>query len=394
MAGPTFTPLALVLVIIAALGHLPRCSPFRPISVQFNLPKATFPSKTLLSMAFLDPISYSRTEFITSAILTNQIPRSSKVVLQIGTEDPRCVYYLPRSVSEILCHPTYSAEKGKLPFRARRQLDQAKERRGQMEATEIKAIELEAEDGIATKKGGMLYGVESDTVDVVVWTQIADEMKKFYEKGGRGEDKVGPSDWFEYALKDVNRVLKEGGRVVFIEREEVEDLMGTGRKIGFVDALRAIRMDDTFKMFGPNEDEGEEGDDQKPIEEIDLGTYASLDVAFDKVDFCPAPHIAGVAIKRSSNPDEDLAEKGGQGREMNIQERMLYEKRTADAELAFEAFERGRRKGRRKGERAEEKKEEAEQTGKWARGSERKPEKEQLDPIKKLRNFVSEGKDS
>lgn len=227
-----------------------------------------------------------------------------------------------------------------------------------------------------------------------VWTQIADEMKKFYEKGGRGEDKVGPSDWFEYALKDVNRVLKEGGRVVFIEREEVEDLMGTGRKIGFVDALRAIRMDDTFKMFGPNEDEGEEGDDQKPIEEIDLGTYASLDVAFDKVDFCPAPHIAGVAIKRSSNPDEDLAEKGGQGREMNIQERMLYEKRTADAELAFEAFERGRRKGRRKGERAEEKKEEAEQTGKWARGSERKPEKEQLDPIKKLRNFVSEGKDS
>jgi len=83
----------------------------------------------------------------------------------------RCVYYLPRSVSEILCHPTYSAEKGKLPFRARRQLDQAKERRGQMEATEIKAIELEAEDGIATKKGGMLYGVESDTVDVVGKTE-------------------------------------------------------------------------------------------------------------------------------------------------------------------------------------------------------------------------------
>ena len=28
--------------------------------------------------------------------------------------------------------------------------------------------------------------------------------------------------------------------------------------------------------------------------------YSSLDVAFDKVDLCPMPHVAGVAIKRSA----------------------------------------------------------------------------------------------
>ena len=100
---------------------------------------------------------------------------------------PRCVYYVPRSVKRILCHPTYCASKGKLPFRARRQLDQAKERRGQMEGTEIVPLELESYDGVATKAGGMLAGVESGSVDVVVWSQISDEMKKFYgERGGGG----------------------------------------------------------------------------------------------------------------------------------------------------------------------------------------------------------------
>ena len=176
---------------------------------------------------------------------------------------PRCVYYVPRSVKRILCHPTYCASKGKLPFRARRQLDQAKERRGQMEGTEIVPLELESYDGVATKAGGMLAGVESGSVYVVVWSQISDEMKKFYGERGGGGDRVGASDWFEYAVKDVSRVLKDGGRVVFVERQDIDDLFGSGRKVGFVDGLRALRMDCTFKMFGPNEDEGQEGDDEK-----------------------------------------------------------------------------------------------------------------------------------
>lgn len=131
-----------------------------------------------------------------------------------------------------------------------------------MEGTEIVPLELEAFDGIATKARGMLSGVESDSVDVVVWSQISDEMKKFYNGKGEG-DKVGAADWFEYAVKDVSRVLKDGGRVLFVERQEIDDLFGSGRNIGFVDGLRALRMDGTFKMFGPNEDEGQEGDDEK-----------------------------------------------------------------------------------------------------------------------------------
>ena len=63
-------------------------------------------------------------------------------------------------------------------------------------------------------------------------------------------------------------------------------------------------MDGSYKEFGPSETEGEEGDDVKPLSEVDLSKYSSFDVAFDDIDLCPSPHVAGVAILRSATEEE------------------------------------------------------------------------------------------
>ena len=74
---------------------------------------------------------------------------------------------------------------------------------------------------------------------------------------------------------------------------------------------------------------------------------------------------------------------------MTMQERMAYEKRTADADLAFQAFERGRRKGRTKGARADRRAKEREEAEGGAEGG--KNAEPQLNPIEKLRKMVTGG---
>ena len=72
----------------------------------------------------------------------------------------------------------------------------------------------------------------------------------------------------------------------------------------FVKSVEGLRMDGSYKEFGPSETEGEEGDDVKPLSEVDLSKYSSFDVAFDDIDLCPSPHVAGVAILRSATEEE------------------------------------------------------------------------------------------
>ena len=110
-------------------------------------------------------------------------------------------------------------------------------------------------------------------------------------------------------------------------------------------------------------------------------------MAYDDIDLCPSPHVAGVAILRSALEEAEEEEKAPAvpAREMTMQERMAYEKRTADADLAFQAFERGRKKGKKGGkakrraelELAAQQQEEEEDKG---------PE---LNPIEKLRKIVT-----
>ena len=74
-----------------------------------------------------------------------------------------------------------------------------------------------------------------------------------------------------------------------------------------------------------------------------------------------------------------------------MQERMAYEKRTADADLAFQAFERGRRKGKAKGARADRRAREREEAEGGGDGGGRggKNAEPQLNPIERLRKMVT-----
>merc|ERR1719261_204117 len=53
-------------------------------------------------MAKLDPVTFLRTEYISAAICTNQIPRAADVVLQLGTQDGRSVTFVPKTIREII----------------------------------------------------------------------------------------------------------------------------------------------------------------------------------------------------------------------------------------------------------------------------------------------------
>jgi hypothetical protein len=66
---------------------------------------------------------------------------------------------------------------------------------------------------------------------------------------------------------------------------------------------------------------------------------------------------------------------------MTMPERMAYEKRVKGAELAIEAFERGRKKKKRSKKGMKEEQVEA-----------REAKKEDVNPIEKLRRMVSGGK--
>ena len=61
--------------------------------------------------------------------------------------DPRAAYYVPKSLKKLVCHGTFS----KMEFRAKRQIDQAKERRGGMSACEVDYIDRVEGEALLSK---------------------------------------------------------------------------------------------------------------------------------------------------------------------------------------------------------------------------------------------------
>merc|ERR1712003_125150 len=148
---------------------------------------------TILHMA-MDMVTYMRTEWISAALCTNQTPRSAKICLQLGCEDGRAVTFIPRTVREL---QTSSAQAdGKIPLSASRQLKQQAKRRG---AARVTLIDQPADD---------LRETEDESVDVVISLQAADLMRQ------------NGLDW-KKSIDEAARVLKPGGRFLFVEQTEI-----------------------------------------------------------------------------------------------------------------------------------------------------------------------------
>lgn len=253
------------------------------------------PSPTKLYMA-LDLVTYLRTEWVAAALCTNQIPRSSKSVLQLGTEDGRVVNFVPRTVEELF---TSSLEKdGVLSLSANRALKQQRERRGS--GITIRYVDQPA-DNLKEMKDG--------SVDVVVSLLAADKMR---ENG---------FDW-KKSIKEAARVLKPGGRFLFVEKTEIEG----------VDYLEYM-MD----LSSYSDEEDKSNSKTEDIEEDVKRTIFEL-IGYDDVDLVLVPHIAGVVTK-SINAGLTKAE---------IEQKKALDEKARLADLSISAFERGLKKRKKK----------------------------------------------
>jgi SAM-dependent methyltransferase len=257
-------------------------------------------STTSLYMG-LDAVTYLRTEWVSAALVSNQIPRAADVCLQLGSSDGRIVNFVPRTMREII---TSSTERdGKLTIQARRQLNQQLARRNA--GAKITFCDQRADD---------LCETPSSSVDVVVSLQAAAIMR---ENG---------QDW-KRSIREAARVLKPGGRFLFVEQttidkeyylEYVQTLLSTGD--------------------GKNELVDQQSDNNQDIISEDATIPVFSEVGFDDVDLVLEPHIAGVAIKAM---DAGLTAS-------QRMDKAAEEEQDRLASLSIEAFERGIKKRKRR----------------------------------------------
>jgi SAM-dependent methyltransferase len=259
---------------------------FSPTVRQKNVHSKQSRAKTAIYMG-LDMITYLRTEWISASLCTNQTPRSADICLQLGVEDGRAINFIPRTIRELI---TSSAEAdGKLTISARRQLKQQQERRN---AACVTYVDQRCDDLTETK---------DDSVDVVISLQAAARM---LENG---------LDW-KRSIRESARVLKPGGRLLFVEQTEI-----AGESyLEYVQSLYDI-----------------EGDTPEDMRD---GRTPLFEVGFDEIDMVLTPHIAGVAIKSEDAglTAEELAKREDEERKDRL------------ADLSIEAYERGIKKRRKK----------------------------------------------
>jgi SAM-dependent methyltransferase len=247
------------------------------------------PSKLVLHMGKLDLVTYLRTEWISAALCTNQTPRSADVCLQLGVQDGRVVTFVPRTIREII---TSSAEPdGKLTVTARRQLKQQQERR---KAATVTYIDQRADD---------LKETADESVDVVMSLQAAQVM---IDNG---------FDW-KRSVREAVRVLKPGGRLLFVEQTE---LAGES----YLDYL-----DSLYDLSGV----------AVPENSIESRSPLFEEVGYDDVDLVLTPHVAGVAVKSmdAGLTPEERAKK------------IARQEKERLAGISIEAYERGIKKRRKK----------------------------------------------
>ncbi len=253
----------------------------------------------------LDLVTSLRTEWISAAICTNQIPREASSVLQLGTEDARAVTFVPRTVDELITSSSDSS--GELSVSTRRQLKQQRERRGT--GAVIQYVDQRADNLSETK---------DESVDVVISLQAAEKMR---ENG---------LDW-KNSVREAARVLKPGGRFIFVEQTDIE-----GDK--YLDVVASVA---TSRIVSS-------GDDSEGEEEQEEETYPTFElIGYDDVDLVIVPHIAGVVAK-TENAGLTATE---------IEAKEAAEQKARISDLSISAFERGIKKRRKKKKKSQAKEE-------------------------------------
>ena len=278
----------------------------------------------------LDPVTYLRTEWISAALCTNQTPRSADVALILGCEDGRIVNFVPRTIRKIITSSaeSKSVDNGALTVSCERQLKQQAERRN------TAAIEL------SNQPADNLKDTQDASVDVVISLQAAQRM---YENGLD----------FKQSIKEAGRVLKPGGRFLFVESVEV----GGESYLDYVMEMSSVVADNkggskddsvVLKDEITNADantaaaaELNEDDDEGTATTTAATTTAIPvfeEVGYDNVDMVLQPHIAGIAIK-AMDADLTMSERA-QKKSQEEEDRL--------AEMSFAAFERGNKRRKRK----------------------------------------------
>jgi len=268
----------------------------------------------------LDPVTYLRTEWVSAALCTNQTPVSADKVLQLGIEDGRVVNFVPRTVREIITSSAESKdgpEGGGLTVSCERQLKQMAERRAA--GVSITYSNQPADD---------LKDTPSSSIDVVISFQAANRMA------------ANGLDW-KRSIKEAGRVLKPGGRFLFVESKTVgsggesylDYVVGLSQR-GGVEIKPGLGEDgELSSSIEPSADDVEESDDDNAV-----STKVFDEVGYDNVDMVLQPHIAGVAIK-ALDAGMTKAEKAAQAKQ---------EEADRLADISLSAFERGSKRRKRK----------------------------------------------
>jgi SAM-dependent methyltransferase len=285
-----------------------------PSAVSQKSPATTSSSSTTLHA--LDPVTYLRTEWVSAALATNQTPRSADVALQLGTEDGRIVNFVPRTIRKIItssAEPIDNSGERPLTVSAERQLTQQAERRNT------------ASIQFSNQPADNLKDTPDASVDVVVSFQAAQRM---YENGLD----------FKQSIREAGRVLKPGGRFLFVESAEV----GGESYLEFVRGMSGLvsgGMGDEYNeeiVVSEKTATAETVDEEEGEEEAKPPLFE--EVGYDNVDMVLQPHIAGIAIKAM---DAD----------MTVEERKQMKSQEEEdrlAEMSFAAFERGNKRRKRK----------------------------------------------
>jgi SAM-dependent methyltransferase len=123
-------------------------------------------------------------------------------------------------------------------------------------------------------------------------------------------------DW-KKSVREAARVLKPGGRLLFVEQTELEG----ESYLDYVDNL--------YTLTGESEDVKEGQVEPFPVFE---------EVGYDDVDLVIVPHVAGVAIK---SEDAGLTPK-------EREQKLANEEKDRLADLSLTAYERGIKKKRKR----------------------------------------------